>query len=483
MKKISFNIRNKILLAFLSCFLSVLVFAALSFQVHVEIGRRLRLVEVADDMVNNILEVRRFEKNFFLYKQPSSLSKARLYVDRVEDLYRRHEQDILRLTKADNRMPFPKILARYKAILAGIQSTPGGPHSETAVSISSANEDLLRTAGKELLYRTEAWAKEERPRIDALSRQAFSLFTISVFSFCILGILVAIYISRLLTRPLIQMQQAMHKIARGDFTPIPEEESHSDEFAVLFRAFNRMISELEERQEQLVQARKISAIGTFTSGIAHELNNPVNNIVLTAEVLKEDFAELDREEALGMIHDIISQSERASEIIKDLLDFSRSERPEMMSVSIASAIKDTMRLVRNQLLLSRVEEDIDVSSDLPSVCGDYKSLQQAFLNLFINAIHAMPKGGKLSVKARASNNRSRVMIKISDTGAGIDPENIPHIFDPFFTTKEVGKGTGLGLSVTYGIVRKHEGAIEVQSEKGVGTTFILTFPVEKNGVG
>jgi two-component system, NtrC family, sensor kinase len=478
-KKVTFKIRRKIILAFLFCFLSVLVFAVLSFQVHREIGHRLRLVEVADDLVNNILEVRRFEKNFFLYKHQSSLNEARSYAERVEALYLRHEQDILRLTKADSRAPFPQILAQYKEILSGIQSRLAEPQSGTAVSIPSGSEEALRTVGQELLDTTTAWAKEERAKIDRLFRRAFSLFTISVLFFCVLGISVAIYISRLLTRPLIQMQQAMQKIAHGDFTPISEEESHSEEFVPLFRAFNRMISELEERQEQLVQARKISAIGTFTSGIAHELNNPVNNIVLTAEALKEDFSELGREEALGMIQDIISQSERASEIIRNLLDFSRSERPEMASVSIASVVQDTMRLVRNQLLLSGVEDTISVPCDLPSVCGDYKSLQQVFLNLFINAIQAMPRSGKLIVNAGTSDDGGRLKIEISDTGAGIDPEHIPHIFDPFFTTKEVGKGTGLGLSVTYGIVQKHGGSIEVHSEKGVGTTFTITFPAEK----
>jgi two-component system, NtrC family, sensor kinase len=481
MKKATFKIRRKIILAFLFCCLSVLVFAVLSFQVHREIGRRLRLVEVADDIVNNILEVRRFEKNFFLYKHHSSLDEALSYGNRVEILYSRHEQDILRLTKEDHRAPFLKTLAKYKETLSGIQSTLSEPHAGDEIPNVSGPEESLRTIGQELLDIATGWAKEERLKIDRLFLRALYLFTISMLFFGVLGVFVAFYISRLMTRPLVQMQQAMEKIAQGDFTPIPEEQSQSEEFVPLFRAFNRMIQELEEHQEQLVQARKISAIGTFTSGIAHELNNPVNNIVLTAESLKEDFNELDRQEALGMIQDILVQSERASEIIKNLLDFSRSERPEMLSVSIAPVVHDTMRLVRNQLLLSGVEEEIAVPADLPVVCGDYKSLQQVFLNLFINAIHAMPGGGRLSTKAWASDDGKWVNIEVRDTGAGIPAEDIPHIFDPFFTTKEVGKGTGLGLSVTYGILQKHGGGIEVQSEKGVGTTFTIILPCEKQG--
>jgi two-component system, NtrC family, sensor kinase len=188
---------------------------------------------------------------------------------------------------------------------------------------------------------------------------------------------------------------------------------------------------------------------------------------------------LDKEDALGMIQDILSQSERASEIIRNLLDFSRSERPEPVSLSIAAVLQDTARLVRNQLLLSGVEEKIVVADALPSVCGDYRSLQQVFLNLFLNAIQAMPEGGRLDIRVRAVENGTRVKIEVADTGQGIDPSHVPHIFDPFFTTKEVGKGTGLGLSVSYGIVQKHGGSIEVQTRKGEGTVFTVLLPAEQ----
>ncbi|MEJ2717489.1 MAG: ATP-binding protein [Deltaproteobacteria bacterium] len=481
MKKVTFKIRRKIILAFVFCFLSVVIFAIFSFEGHREIGIRLRLVEVADDLVNSILEVRRFEKNFFLYKQRSSLQEALSYADRVERLYLRHEADILSLAKGPERAPFLKILARYKETLSRIQSGLPKLSGEAQTSAVTGAEESLRNIGQKLLDIATAWAKEQRTEIDRLFRRVLYLFIISMVFFVILGVGVAFYISRLVTRPLVQMQQAMEKIADGDFTPVSMEECGSEEFLPLFQAINRMIHELEERQEQLVQARKISAIGTFTSGVAHELNNPVNNIVLTAESLKDDWGEVDREEALSMIDDILIQSERASEIIKNLLDFSRSERPEMVPLSVSSVIEDTLRLVRNQLLLSSVEEETDVPEDLPLVRGDYKSLQQVFLNLFINAIQSMPGGGRLSTKARPSYDGHSVKIEVRDTGAGIDAAFLPRIFDPFFTTKEVGRGTGLGLSVTYGILQKHGGSIAVQSEKGRGTTFTVILPCDSAG--
>jgi signal transduction histidine kinase len=479
MKKAGFKIRRKIILAFIFCFLSVLLFAIFSFESQREIGRRLRLVEVADDLVNNLLEVRRFEKNFFLYKQPASLHEALIHVDRVEALYLRHEPAILNLSKDKKEPVFYQTLLCYKETLSELQANISKENRPIEQMDFSTPEESLRIIAQSLLDVAATWAKEERDRIDHLFRRALYLFIAALAFFVIIGIAVAFYISRLFTTPLVRMQQAMEKIAMGDFTPIPEDQRHSEEFAPLFKAFNRMINELEERQEQLVQARKISAIGTFTSGIAHELNNPVNNIVLTAEALKEDFGSIEEQEALGMIQDIITQSERASEIIRNLLDFSRSEKPEMISTSISSVIGDTLKLVRNQLLLSGVEQTVDLPENLPNVCGDYKSLQQVFLNLFINSIQAMPHGGNLIVKGTILDAGQSVRISITDSGEGIDPEDIHHIFDPFFTTKEVGKGTGLGLSVTYGILQKHGGAIEVHSQKGEGATFLVTLPTEK----
>jgi signal transduction histidine kinase len=203
-----------------------------------------------------------------------------------------------------------------------------------------------------------------------------------------------------------------------------------------------MIHELEEHQEQLVQSRKIAAVGTLTSGIAHELNNPINNIVLTAESLKEDFRDLAQEEAMGLIQDILTQSERASEIVKGLLDFSRVERPEFEALSIGTVVQDTLKLVRN-------------------------------------AIQAMLDGGTLQISSHPSPDGQWMVIDVTDTGVGIDPEHLSQIFDPFYTTKQVGRGTGLGLSVTYGIVEKHGGHIEVKSSKGAGATFTLTLPLEQ----
>lgn len=473
MKKTTFKIRRRVIILFLFCVMSVVVFAGFSFQIHRDIGRRLWLLELTADLFSNILEARRFEKNFLLYQQPASLEEALSYVHRVEELYSNNEAEILRLERDPRKPEFISTLRDYKTVLTKMQ-IQGQPRDPGESARFAPLAESMRNLGQNLVEITEGWQKEERVQIDRLFQQAMYLFLISILIFLGLGILMAFYLARLLVRPMEQMHKAMEKIAHGDFTPIPES-SRSEEFRSLFRAFNRMSRELEEHQEQLLQSRKIAAIGTLTSGIAHELNNPINNIVLTAEALQEDFRDLPQDEALALIYDILVQADRASEIVKGLLDFSRSERPEFEPLAVSNVVDETLKLVRNQIMLSGIEVEKDIPPEVPLILGDRKSLQQVFLNLFINAIQAMPDGGTLQIGVHMEDGQ--VKIDVEDTGVGIDPEHLPHIFDPFYTTKEVGRGTGLGLSVTYGIIEKHGGHIEVHSHKDQGTIFTISLPI------
>jgi two-component system NtrC family sensor kinase len=478
MKKTTYKIRRRVITLFLFCLLSVVIFAGFSFQIHRDIGRRLRLLEMTGDLFSNILEARRFEKNFLLYKQPASLEEALSYVERVTEMYQSHETEILRIKQDPRDKEFNRVLTSYKNVLVKMQGLiKPGVSWESSPDFSHLVESM-RNLGQNLVETTGRWEKEERIQIDRLFQRAMYLFFISILVFLGLGILVAFYLAWVLVRPMMQMQQAMERITHGDFTPLPEPEGRSEEFISLFRAFNRMIRELEEHQEEILQSRKIAAIGTLTAGIAHELNNPINNIALTAEALKEDFGQMDEGEAQGLMQDILVQAERASEIVKGLLDYSRSERPELEPVSIVTVIDDTLKLVRNQLMLSGIQVDKEISPEVPPISGDRKSLQQVFLNLFINAIQAMSDGGQLIIRVWSDRDQW-LHVDVKDTGQGIDPEHLPHIFDPFYTTKEVGRGTGLGLSVTYGIIEKHGGHIEVHSKKGEGALFSIVLPVKK----
>jgi signal transduction histidine kinase len=180
---------------------------------------------------------------------------------------------------------------------------------------------------------------------------------------------------------------------------------------------------------------------------------------------------------MGLIQDILIQSDRASEIVKGLLDFSRAEHPEFGALSIGAVIQDTLKLVRNQLTLSGILVEQDIPADLPPIRGEKKPATG--LPQSVHQRHPGHAGrGHLQISARPSPDGQWRVIDVMDTGVGIDPEHLSQIFDPFDTTKQVGRGTGLGLSVTYGIVEKHGGHIEVKSRKGAGATFTVTLPLK-----
>lgn len=240
-----------------------------------------------------------------------------------------------------------------------------------------------------------------------------------------------------------------------------------------------MAQELESRQEQLLQSRKLASIGTFISGIAHELNNPLNNISLTAETLQIVCSEMNNPEINELLQDILSQAERASQVVKNLLEFSRREKPNLRNLSVPELIDNTLNLVKNQVMITGIEVVKNVPVGLPLIKGKKQNLEQAFLNIITNAIQAMPDGGCLTIQAQR-DTRGYVRIDITDTGVGIDPSNMEHIFDPFFTTKEAGSGTGLGLSLVYRIIRNHGGYIEVKSKLNKGTTFSIYLPIARD---
>jgi two-component system, NtrC family, sensor kinase len=279
-----------------------------------------------------------------------------------------------------------------------------------------------------------------------------------------------------LLKPLDVVMSSTRRVARGDFSPIYFESKPMHEIACLVGAFNRMSNELETNQEDLLQARKIAAIGTFTAGIAHELNNPINNIALTAESFQEDYGERIDDEGKEMIRDILSQSERAADIVKNLLDFSRTEKPVFSRLSPKEIVSSTINLVKNQIKLAGLKLDISFSPDLPSLRGNLRNLQQVFMNLILNAVQATPVGGVVSLWVDLWSPEW-LRFQIRDTGPGIPIEIRQQIFEPFFSTKEVGKGTGLGLAVSYALIQRHGGRIEVTNGPDNGAIFSIFLPV------
>ena len=297
--------------------------------------------------------------------------------------------------------------------------------------------------------------------------------------------LVTYTLTRQVSNPLRRFVGYTERIADGDFSPILPVRRYRDEFSRLAVAINQMLFRLKDREAQLARTSRMAAVGTLTAGIAHELNNPLNNISLNAEALHEGLSNYTDEQKLKMLADVVSQVERASATVRNLLDFTRVEKPVLISLSVEDVVREARRLVANEAEINRVEFSLALPPDLPRVRGNPRDLQQVFLNLFLNAIQAMPNGGLLTVQGKTSEDRV-IEVDVTDTGVGIAEENIGSVFDPFFTTKEVGSGSGLGLAVSYGIIEKHNGTITVRSKVGEGTTFVVRLPfssAQAGGVG
>ena len=231
---------------------------------------------------------------------------------------------------------------------------------------------------------------------------------------------------------------------------------------------------MDARQEQIIHSRKIASLGTLVSGVAHELNNPINNIILTIDTLVGGRKVTDERRA-SLLDDILNQAVRASGIVKNLLDFSRAETSSFSDVDLGLLLNDIFKIAGNEISMKKISLHKHIAAELPKIRGNKQGLQQVFFNLVINAVQAMESEGHLTVNAVTDQNK-RLIISVQDSGMGIAEKNLPHIFDPFFTTKEVGHGTGLGLSVSYGIIKKHGGRISVESQLGKGTTFTVILP-------
>ena len=243
------------------------------------------------------------------------------------------------------------------------------------------------------------------------------------------------------------------------------------------------ITERMELESQLSQADKLSSIGLLAAGVAHEVNTPLAVISSYAQMLAKQLQGDPQKGAL--LEKITRQTFRASEIVNNLLNFSRTSGTEFSEVDVNKVIADTLALLEHQFKTTKIQVQDELAGHLPPISGNAGRLQQVFLNLFLNARDAMPSGGTLRV---ATSNGEGVSVVVSDTGSGIAQEHIQRIYDPFFTTKtapregQQARGTGLGLSVTYGIIQEHAGKIRVESRPGSGTTFYVDFPMSRKAV-
>jgi two-component system NtrC family sensor kinase len=342
----------------------------------------------------------------------------------------------------------------------------------------------------------------------AISTARMSYYTTG--GMVIVALLSWLFVWRVVDLPINALKNGTEHLSRGELGYQIEVRSE-DEVGDLARSFNGMslqlrsaneqnvtwtktleqrveekTTELKRAHEHVVHVERMASIGKMAAVVAHEVNNPLSGILTYAKLLRKwvGTGQTEREkrgEAIECLDLIATESRRCGDLIKNLLSLSRTAPMNVQSTDLNVVIDRCLLLVRHQLDLVNIELRLDLKKSLPLAPGDPTQLEQVFIALITNAIDAMPRGGTLWIENELINDGAEIEVKVRDDGTGIAPDVLPHIFEPFMTTKEDGHGTGLGLAIARGIVERHKGRIEVQTDLGRGTTFIVTIPTESSG--
>lgn len=464
------NIRQKVIIGFALCMLVIGLVGGISYHYLVEIERKQHFVEVADDISNIILEIRRYEKNYLLYGSEEDLAENRRYIDQGMELSAKITPEIRSFKGAPLMTSLDQQLLAYRGLMNALATSSRSTNADLALM-----EEQLRERGKSLVEQSQELVSFERKQILNIIRSLKAQLFLSLSAFLVLGGFLMTIVAQKIIRPLRVIEKTTVRIASGDFRPIPVLDTN-DETQRVVEAFNRMVAELKKRQDQLLQAKKLASLGTLTSGVAHQLNNPLNNISTSCQILLEELDLSEQDLSRRMLMNIEQEVHRARDIVRGLLEFSRVREFCLAPTPLTQLIDRSVALMS-----SHIPPGIELIKEVPSELVlnlDAQRMQQVFLNLIENAVHAITPPGQIKITAQEAEDKNEVVIVVQDTGIGIPQHEIGRVFDPFFTSKEVGMGTGLGLSIAYGIIQKHHGSIAVQSEEGKGTQFIIRFPHE-----
>jgi two-component system NtrC family sensor kinase len=289
--------------------------------------------------------------------------------------------------------------------------------------------------------------------------------------------LLATPVARVITHPLRDLRelaQVSKRVAQGEMT-VRMPVSYGGEVGQLATEFNTMLDTLHATQDHLVHSEKLASLGQLAAGVAHEINNPLGTILLYSETVVKECAEDDPHRA--DLNVIVSETKRCKRIVADLLNFSRQQQVVVQPTDLNAIFRELIELAPQDAKTVDIPMVSELDPHLPTIEADPQQLRQVFLNLMTNAVEAMPQGGTLTIRTR-NGPTGMVTIEVQDIGHGISHEDQGKLFTPFFTTKPIGKGTGLGLAIAYGIIKMHRGQINVQSQVGKGTTFIVNLPIK-----
>jgi two-component system NtrC family sensor kinase len=319
-----------------------------------------------------------------------------------------------------------------------------------------------------------------------MRKRAIAIFLGITLGGMVVALIVSSFLANQILQPIKHLVFASQQLAKGNLE-YDIKLKLKDEIGELGETFNLMASSLRERDErlkeytrqQIMKSERLATLGQLAAGVAHEINNPLGAVLMYAHLsLEEMQAEDPRRKN---IEKAVAEVTRCKDIVRGLLDFARQTEPMVELSDVNEILERTLALVEKQALFQNINITRVFSASLPKAMMDGSQIQQVFTNIILNGAEAVDGEGELTITTRKATDSESIEIEFFDTGCGIPQENLEKIFDPFFTTKEVGRGTGLGLAVSYGIIARHKGTIEVISEPDKGTTFIVKLPLGMQG--
>lgn len=457
------KIEHKVLYSYFINVAFIVIIGLFALHNMNQVLAKLRFVEISDDLNASFLEMRISEKNFLLYKDEKWIANIHENINDSRKAIDATKEDISRVIGDNNLQLLNSYLDEYSKVIDEIDRS-GGKNPRL--------ESELRSVGGKLRDFFKNKTQLERQSVNDIISTAKSLLFISFLCILFLAIVLGRIISKKIMVSLRAIEGLALSIAEGNFRKIDDVRS-KDEFGSVILAINRMSQELEDRGEEIIQAKKLASLGVLTAGVAHELINPLNNISMITQNSLELYDYLSKENRLALLSRISEESKRMEGVVRNLLDFSKSREAKLKEANINDIVRKSVQLMQNTMDLSNIEPEVNLERSLPRVRVDEHQIEQVIVNLIVNAVQAMSPGGSLSIETR-KGDEDKIFIYVRDNGQGIPSEYLPNIFDPFFSTKS--SGTGLGLSVSYGIIKNHKGNIRVESTVGAGTTFIIELP-------